>query len=181
MPQLASLEQALKHYFGYDNFRLGQRQIVEEALEKRDLLILMPTGGGKSLCFQLPALLKPGLTVVVSPLISLMQDQVEALLDNGIGATFLNSTVDWADVRSREVGILNGKIKILYVAPERLLTDKFILFLEQVQRQVGISAFAIDEAHCVSQWGHDFRPEYRQLKQLRQRYQDVPILSLIHI
>jgi len=178
MPQLASLEQALKHYFGYDNFRLGQRQIVEEALEKRDLLILMPTGGGKSLCFQLPALLKPGLTVVVSPLISLMQDQVEALLDNGIGATFLNSTVDWADVRSREVGILNGKIKILYVAPERLLTDKFILFLEQVQRQVGLAAFAIDEAHCVSQWGHDFRPEYRQLKQLRQRYQDVPIFAL---
>ncbi len=178
MPQLASLEQALKHYFGYDNFRLGQRQIVEEALEKRDLLILMPTGGGKSLCFQLPALLKPGLTVVVSPLISLMQDQVEALLDNGIGATFLNSTVDWADVRSREVGILNGKIKILYVAPERLLTDKFTLFLEQVQRQVGIAAFAIDEAHCVSQWGHDFRPEYRQLKQLRQRYRDVPIFAL---
>ena len=178
MPQLASLEQALKQYFGYDNFRPGQRQIVEEALEKRDLLILMPTGGGKSLCFQLPALLKPGLTVVVSPLISLMQDQVEALLDNGIGATFLNSTVDWADVRSREVGILNGKIKILYVAPERLLTDKFTLFLEQVQRQVGISAFAIDEAHCVSQWGHDFRPEYRQLKQLRQRYRDVPIFAL---
>jgi ATP-dependent DNA helicase RecQ len=178
MPQLASLEQALKHYFGYDNFRLGQRQIVEEALEKRDLLILMPTGGGKSLCFQLPALLKSGLTVVVSPLIALMQDQVEALLDNGIGATFLNSTVDWADVRSREVGILNGKIKILYVAPERLLTDKFILFLEQVQHQVGISAFAIDEAHCVSQWGHDFRPEYRQLKQLRKRYQDVPIFAL---
>jgi len=142
------------------------------------LLIIMPTGGGKSLCFQLPALLKPGLTVVVSPLIALMQDQVDALQDNGIGATFLNSSLNWEAVRSREVAILNGKIKLLYVAPERLLGEKFLPFLEQVRSQIGISAFAIDEAHCVSEWGHDFRPEYRQMKQLRQRYPDVPILAL---
>jgi len=178
MPQFQSLEEALKQFFGYDNFRLGQRQIIEEALQDRDLLIIMPTGGGKSLCFQLPALLKPGLTVVVSPLIALMQDQVDALQDNGIGATFLNSSLSWEDVRSREFAILKGKIKLLYVAPERLLGEKFLPFLEQVRSQIGISAFAIDEAHCVSEWGHDFRPEYRQMKQLRQRYPDVPILAL---
>ncbi len=178
MYQLQSLEEALKHFFGYDAFRPGQRQIVEEALQNRDLLVIMPTGGGKSLCFQLPALLKPGLTVVVSPLIALMQDQVDALQDNGIGATFLNSSLSWQDVRSRESAILNGKIKLLYVAPERLLGEKFLPFLEQVRSQIGISAFAIDEAHCVSEWGHDFRPEYRQMKQLRQRYPDIPILAL---
>jgi ATP-dependent DNA helicase RecQ len=178
MYQLDSLEEALKHFFGYDSFRLGQQQIIEEALQDRDLLIIMPTGGGKSLCFQLPALLKPGLTVVVSPLIALMQDQVDALQDNGIGATFLNSSLNWQDVRSREVAILNGKIKLLYVAPERLLGEKFLPFLDAVRSQIGISAFAIDEAHCVSEWGHDFRPEYRQMKQLRQRYPDIPILAL---
>ncbi|HEY9669628.1 MAG TPA: DNA helicase RecQ [Coleofasciculaceae cyanobacterium] len=178
MPQFHSLEEALKHFFGYDSFRLGQRQIIEEALQSRDLLIIMPTGGGKSLCFQLPALLKPGLTVVVSPLIALMQDQVDALQDNGIGATFLNSTLNWQDVRSRETAILNGKIKLLYVAPERLLGEKFLPFLDRVRSQIGISAFAIDEAHCVSEWGHDFRPEYRQMRQVRQRYPDIPIFAL---
>ena len=178
MPQFDSLEEALKHFFGYDTFRLGQRQIVEEALAQRDLLVIMPTGGGKSLCFQLPALLKPGLTVVVSPLIALMQDQVAALQDNGIGATFLNSSLNWEEVRSREAAILNGKIKLLYVAPERLLGEKFLPFLDKVRSQIGISAFAIDEAHCVSEWGHDFRPEYRQMKQLRQRYPDIPLLAL---
>jgi len=178
MSQFPSLEEALKHFFGYDTFRLAQRQIIEEALQDRDLLIIMPTGGGKSLCFQLPALLKPGLTIVVSPLIALMQDQVDALQDNGIGATFLNSSLSWEEVRSREVAILNGKIKLLYVAPERLLAEKFLPFLERVRSQIGISAFAIDEAHCVSEWGHDFRPEYRQMKQLRQRYPDIPILAL---
>lgn len=178
MSQFQSLEEALKHFFGYDSFRLAQEKIVEEALQNRDLLIIMPTGGGKSLCFQLPALLKPGLMIVVSPLISLMQDQVDALLDNGIGATFLNSTLSWDEVRSRENAILNGKIKLLYVAPERLLGEKFGPFLDIVRSQIGISAFAIDEAHCVSEWGHDFRPEYRQIKQLRQRYPDIPVLAL---
>ncbi len=173
-----TLEQALKHYFGYDSFRPGQRQIIEAALENRDMLIVMPTGGGKSLCFQLPALLKPGLTLVVSPLISLMQDQVDSLRDNGIGATFLNSTLDIKQVRSREMEIVNGKIKLLYVAPERLQSEKFLPFLDLLRYQVGISAFAIDEAHCVSEWGHDFRPEYRQFFQLRQRYPDIPFMAL---
>ncbi|MBW4575356.1 MAG: DNA helicase RecQ [Aphanothece sp. CMT-3BRIN-NPC111] len=178
MPQFRSLEQALKYFFGYDSFRPGQRQIVEEALQNRDLLIIMPTGGGKSLCFQLPALLKPGLTVVVSPLISLMQDQVEALRDNGIGATFLNSSLNPWQVRSREEAILKGKVKLLYVAPERLLSERFLPFLDLVQHQIGLYAFAIDEAHCVSEWGHDFRPEYRQMRQLRKRYPNVPVLAL---
>jgi len=176
--QPRSLEQALKHFFGYDSFRLGQRQIVEEALSKRDMLIVMPTGGGKSLCFQLPALLKPGLTVVVSPLIALMQDQVESLKDNGIGATFLNSTLSAMETRSREAAILDGKIKLLYVAPERLLSERFLPFLDRVEANLGISAFAIDEAHCVSEWGHDFRPEYRQIMQVRDRYPHIPIMAL---
>ncbi|MGA7932968.1 MAG: DNA helicase RecQ [Kovacikia sp.] len=175
----ASLEQALKHYFGYDSFRLGQRQIIQEALQNRDLLVVMPTGGGKSLCFQLPALLKPGLMIVVSPLIALMQDQVQLLLDNGISATFLNSSLGVTEVRERTQAILSGKIKLLYVAPERLLSEDFLRgFLPQVQQRVGISAIAIDEAHCVSEWGHDFRPEYRQLSQLRQHCPDIPVLAL---
>ncbi|MBD2180953.1 DNA helicase RecQ [Aerosakkonema funiforme] len=178
MSQFRSLEKALKQYFGYDSFRPGQRQIVEEALQNRDLLIVMPTGGGKSLCFQLPALLKSGLTVVVSPLIALMQDQVDALRDNGIGATFLNSTLNSHQVRYSEQAILNKRIKLLYIAPERLLSERFLPFLDLVQHQIGISGFAIDEAHCVSEWGHDFRPEYRQLRILHQRYPNVPIMAL---
>lgn len=173
-----SLEQALKHFFGYDSFRPGQQEIVEAALQQRDMMIVMPTGGGKSLCFQLPALLKPGLTVVVSPLIALMQDQVEALQDNGIGATFLNSTLSSQETRSRETAILEGKIKLLYVAPERLLGERFLPFLDIVANKLGISAFAIDEAHCVSEWGHDFRPEYRQMQRVRDRYPDIPIMGL---
>ncbi len=173
-----SLEQALKHYFGYDSFRPGQAQIIEEALQNRDLLIIMPTGGGKSLCFQLPALLKEGVTLVVSPLISLMQDQVDALLDNGIGATFLNSTLSSQEQQQREEKILSGKIKLLYVAPERLLSPRFAPFLDRLAQELEIAAFAIDEAHCVSEWGHDFRPEYRQLRQLRHRYPQVPTLAL---
>lgn len=174
----SSLEQALKHYFGYERFRPGQQSIIQAVLDDRDSLVIMPTGGGKSLCFQLPALLKPGVTVVISPLIALMQDQVEALQDNGIGATFLNSTVHPLEVRQRATQILNGEIRLLYVAPERLLTEQFLLFLHQVKHQVGIAGVAIDEAHCVSEWGHDFRPEYRQLHALRHHYPDVPFLAL---
>jgi ATP-dependent DNA helicase RecQ len=176
--QPQSLEQSLKHFFGYDSFRPGQREIIDQALQKRDLLIIMPTGGGKSLCFQLPALLKPGLMIVVSPLIALMQDQVEALQDNGVGATFLNSTLTAAEAKSRETAILKGDIKLLYVAPERLLSERFLFFLDTLEEQLGISAFAIDEAHCVSEWGHDFRPEYRKLKQLRIRYPKIPVVAL---
>jgi ATP-dependent DNA helicase RecQ len=178
MPQLQSLESALKKYFGYTSFRLGQQQIIEQALNNQDLLVVMPTGGGKSLCFQLPALLRKGLTVVVSPLIALMQDQVQALKNNGIGATFLNSTLSSYQVRSREEAILSGKVKLLYVAPERLLSDRFLPFIDLVQHQIGIASFAIDEAHCVSEWGHDFRPDYRQLRALRQRYPTVPTIAL---
>ena len=172
------LENALKYHFGYDSFRPPQREIIVEALENRDLLVVMPTGGGKSLCFQLPALMKEGLTVVVSPLIALMQDQVDGLRKNGIPATFLNSSVSPYKVKMREQAILAGKVKLLYVAPERLLSERFLPLLDLVHHQIGISAFAIDEAHCVSEWGHDFRPEYRQMISLRQRYPKVPIWAL---
>lgn len=173
-----SPQQALKHYFGYDRFREGQQEIIEGALNDRDLLVIMPTGGGKSLCFQIPALLKSGLTIVVSPLIALMEDQVTALLNNGIGATFLNSSLSSGDRYQRESEILAGSIKLLYVSPERLFNESFLPFLEVVKSRVGISGFAIDEAHCVSAWGHDFRPDYRQLGQLRAKYPEVPIMAL---
>ncbi|MDX2229067.1 MAG: DNA helicase RecQ [Leptolyngbyaceae cyanobacterium bins.349] len=173
--QFASLESALKHYFGYDSFRPGQRQIIEKALQNRDQLVVMPTGGGKSLCYQLPALLKPGLTIVVSPLIALMQDQVQALQDNGITATFLNSSLSGTELRERERAILEGETKLVYIAPERLLNESM---LAGWMSQVYVSAIAIDEAHCVSEWGHDFRPEYRQLRQLRQWFANVPIMAL---
>jgi ATP-dependent DNA helicase RecQ len=175
---MLSLSQALKQYFGYDRFRPGQETAIAAALADRDVVAIMPTGGGKSLCFQLPALLKPGLTVVVSPLIALMQDQVVALQAQGIGATFLNSTLGWQEIKARENDIFQGKTKLLYIAPERLLSPKGLEFLDSVREKVGISGLAIDEAHCVSEWGHDFRPEYRQLGTLRLRYHDVPILAL---
>lgn len=176
--QLPSLEAALKHFFGYDHFRFQQRDIIENALQRRDTLVVMPTGGGKSLCYQLPALLRLGVTVVVSPLIALMQDQVNALTNNGIAATYLNSSLDVLDTRSREHELLQGHIRLLYVAPERLLSEGFWPFLSQLHTQVGISGFAIDEAHCVSEWGHDFRPEYRQLHRLRQTFTAVPVMAL---
>ena len=173
-----TLEDALKHFFGYESFRPGQREIVEAALDRRDVMVIMPTGGGKSLCFQLPALLNSGVSVVVSPLIALMQDQVASLQKNGVGATFLNSSISGEEVRSRQNEILDGRIKLLYVAPERLLNEQFLLWLNDVRQQVGLSTFVIDEAHCVSEWGHDFRPEYRQLLQIRQRFPEVPVMAL---
>ena len=178
MSTFASLEDALKHFFGYDSFRPGQKKIIEAALQNKDLLTIMPTGGGKSLCFQLPALLRTGITIVVSPLIALMQDQVDALQDNGINAVYLNSSLEYQERRSRQIAILENKVKLLYVAPERLLNERFGLFLERVDSQVGIAAIAIDEAHCVSEWGHDFRPEYSKLKLLRQRYPQIPLQAL---
>ncbi len=178
MSTFASLEEALKHFFGHDTFRPGQKKIIEAALQNKDLLTIMPTGGGKSLCFQLPALLRKGMTIVVSPLIALMQDQVDALQDNGIEATYLNSTLEYDERRSRQIAILKNQIKLLYVAPERLLNKRFGLFLAQIQNDVGISAIAIDEAHCVSEWGHDFRPEYSKLKLIRQRYPQIPLQAL---
>ncbi|MBP0042611.1 MAG: DNA helicase RecQ [Roseofilum sp. SBFL] len=178
MSPVSTLEETLKHYFGYDRFRPGQKDIIETTLQNQDVLVIMPTGGGKSLCFQLPALLHSGITLVVSPLIALMQDQVDALQDNGIGATFLNSTLSAEEVRSRQTAILNGKIKLLYIAPERLMAEWFQPFLDSIQETVGISAFSVDEAHCVSEWGHDFRPEYRQMAQFRRWYPQVPIIAL---
>lgn len=176
--QALDLERSLKQFFGYDQFRPGQKQIIESCLNHQDVLVIMPTGGGKSLCFQLPALLQSGLTVVVSPLIALMQDQVEALQDNGIGATFLNSSIGFVEARSRIAQIESGEINLLYVAPERLLSDAFLPLLDEIAAERGIAGFAIDEAHCVSEWGHDFRPEYRQLSMIRQRYPSVPMMAL---
>lgn len=173
-----SLETALKHFFGYDQFRLHQRAVIEAVLAQRDALVVMPTGGGKSLCYQLPALLRLGVTVVVSPLIALMQDQVDALVNNGIAATYLNSSLDGMTVRSRQADLLEGRTKLLYLSPERLLSENFWPFLTQLHQRVGIAGFAIDEAHCVSEWGHDFRPEYRQLHRLRTAFPSVAVLAL---
>jgi ATP-dependent DNA helicase RecQ len=175
---LEKIEQALKQYFGHESFRAGQREIIEYALAGYDAFVLMPTGGGKSLTYQLPALLMPGLTVVISPLIALMQDQVDRLRANGIAATFVNSTLSPDERLERERAALNGRLKLLYVAPERLVSGNFLSFLDQVERTVGLSLLAVDEAHCVSEWGHDFRPEYRQLGQLRTRYPHVPMMAL---
>ncbi|HUP91728.1 MAG TPA: DNA helicase RecQ [Solimonas sp.] len=171
------LQAALKRHFGFDSFRPGQEAIVRDALAGRDLLALMPTGGGKSLCFQLPALLRPGVMVVISPLIALMQDQVRLLAENGIPAVFLNSTLSGEEAAQRYAAIRRGEIKLLYVAPERLMMSSFLDFLTQVQQAQGLSAFTVDEAHCVSEWGHDFRPEYRQLASLRGRFPDTPWLA----
>ncbi|AFZ47777.1 ATP-dependent DNA helicase RecQ [Cyanobacterium stanieri PCC 7202] len=175
---MSLLSESLKKYFGYDSFRPGQEKIVQDAIAHKDLLVIMPTGGGKSLCFQLPALLKQGVTIVISPLISLMQDQVTALQDNGIGATYLNSTLNYEQTKIRQRDILAGKIKLLYLAPERLVSDTFQPFLVTLAQKIGIAAFAIDEAHCISEWGHDFRQEYRQMRYLRQQFPQVPITAL---
>jgi ATP-dependent DNA helicase RecQ len=175
---LEKIELALRQYFGYETFWAGQREIIEYVLDGCDAFVLMPTGGGKSLVYQLPALLMPGLTVVISPLIALMQDQVDRLRTNGIAASFVNSTLSPDERFVRERAALNGRLKLLYVAPERLVGGSFLSFLDQVEHKVGLSLLAVDEAHCVSEWGHDFRPEYRQLGQLRTRYSHVPMVAL---
>jgi len=172
------IDQALKQNFGFETFRAGQREIVENILAGQDMLVLMPTGGGKSLTYQLPALLLPGLTIVVSPLIALMRDQVDRLQANGVAATFINSSLSSSESWQREQAVVTGKIKLLYVAPERLLKPSFLALLDRVQENAGLSLLAVDEAHCVSEWGHDFRPEYRQLGRLRARYPSVPVLAL---
>ena len=164
--------------FGYTAFRGEQRAIVEHVVAGGDALVLMPTGGGKSLCYQLPALLRHGVGIVVSPLIALMQDQVDALSQLGVQAAFLNSSLDAAAAREVYTRLLRGELKLLYVAPERLMQEGFLDLLERMRAENSIALFAIDEAHCVSQWGHDFRPEYRALTVLHQRFPDIPRIAL---
>jgi len=164
----------LKNTFGYSDFRLNQAEIVDSLVNGRDVLALMPTGGGKSLCYQIPAMVRPGVGVIVSPLIALMQDQVDALSLVGVKAAFINSSLSASQVRAIEQQLFAGELDLLYVAPERLLMPNFLEMLGQLT----ISLFAIDEAHCVSQWGHDFRPEYQQLSILHQHFPSVPRIAL---
>jgi ATP-dependent DNA helicase RecQ len=175
---LRSPSQILHDVFGYTAFRGPQQAIVEHVAAGGDALVLMPTGGGKSLCYQIPSLLRDGTGIVVSPLIALMQDQVDALKQAGVQAAFLNSSLDAEEAREVTGRLIRGEIDILYVAPERLLMASFLSLLDQVQEHTGIALFAIDEAHCVSQWGHDFRPEYRQLTILHERFPTVPRIAL---
>ncbi len=164
----------LKSTFGYEQFRHSQQEVIQELLNGNDVLVLMPTGGGKSLCYQIPALVRDGTAVVISPLIALMQDQVDALKQLGIKAAFLNSSQDFDTAKEIERQLVRNELDLIYVAPERLLNDYMQSLLDRCQ----ISLFAIDEAHCVSQWGHDFRPEYQRLSMLHQRYPNVPRIAL---
>lgn len=164
----------LQSVFGYDSFRGPQQAIVEQVIEGGDALVLMPTGGGKSLCYQIPAIVRQGTGIVVSPLIALMQDQVDALHEAGVAAAYLNSSQDNDTQREVERQLMSGELDLLYVAPERLLTPRLLSLLERTE----VALFAIDEAHCVSQWGHDFRPEYRELAVLHERFAHVPRIAL---
>ncbi len=171
------MHSALHQYFGYTSFRPLQEEIIRDVLEKKDVFVLMPTGGGKSICYQLPALLMEGVTIVVSPLISLMKDQVDSLDANGIAAACMNSTLSAREIRDVKTAFLENRLKILYIAPERLMMPGTFAFLKKGK----VSLFAIDEAHCISEWGHDFRPEYRKLKLLRNPqtgFPGIPIIAL---
>lgn len=173
---MLSSVQILKNKFGYDNFRFHQEEIINNVLQKRDVLALMPTGGGKSLCYQIPALIFDGLTVVISPLIALMKDQVDALRVSGIKAAYLNSSLDSEERSAIYSQLSRNELKLLYIAPERLFNNEqqFISFLKNIK----VSLFAIDEAHCISHWGHDFRPEYRMLSSLKKEFPIVPTIAL---
>lgn len=168
----------LRSVFGYAGFRGAQAEVVDHLVAGNDALVLMPTGGGKSLCYQIPALLRPGCGIVVSPLIALMQDQVDALLQAGVRAAFVNSSQDFETATATERRLLAGELDLLYVAPERLMTERFLSLLDRLAAAGRVALFAIDEAHCVSQWGHDFRPEYLQLSALASRYPRVPRVAL---
>jgi ATP-dependent DNA helicase RecQ len=175
---MTTARKVLHRVFGYGTFRGDQEQVVDHVISGGDALVLMPTGGGKSLCYQIPALLRPGVGVVVSPLIALMQDQVDALLLAGVRAAFLNSSLDFKSVVDTERKLMRGELDLIYVAPERLITDRFMGLLDQLVENKQLALFAIDEAHCVSQWGHDFRPEYIQLSKLHERYPQIPRIAL---
>jgi ATP-dependent DNA helicase RecQ len=170
--------QTLRRVFGFEAFRGAQEEIVEHVVGGGDALVLMPTGGGKSMCYQLPALLRPGVAVVVSPLIALMQDQVAALRQAGVRAAFLNSSLEREAATEVENDLRGQRLDLIYVAPERLLTERFLALLDGIADNGGLALFAIDEAHCVSQWGHDFRPEYIQLAILHRRWPSVPRIAL---
>ena len=173
-PGTSSLRVLLKQYFGFTSFRPLQEEIIRDALAGKDVFALLPTGGGKSLCFQLPALAREGLTVVVSPLIALMKDQVDALQAGGVPATFLNSSLGAEEARMRLRGLHQGEYRLLYVAPERLMLPGF----QEDLKRWRVNLVAVDEAHCISEWGHDFRPEYRQLARLREQLPNVPLMAL---
>ena len=173
-PHIDKPKALLKRYFGYDEFRPLQREVIACALERRDALVVMPTGGGKSLCYQIPALALDGLTLVVSPLIALMKDQVDALKANGVAAEFINSTLSYDEMRRIQTAARNGAVKILYLAPERLALPAFQDFLDTLK----VSLVAVDEAHCISEWGHDFRPDYRSLGALRRSMPHTPFIAL---
>ncbi len=164
----------LKTVFGFDAYRPGQQEVVEHLLAGGDGLVIMPTGGGKSMCYQLPALLRPGVGVVVSPLIALMEDQVSALTENGVKAAVLNSTLTFDEARTVMLAARAGELDLLYLSPERIMQPGTLGLLQQCN----LALIAIDEAHCVSQWGHDFRPEYLQLAQLAEAFPGVPRLAL---
>ncbi len=168
----------LQRVFGYPAFRGAQETIIAHLIAGESALVLMPTGGGKSLCYQIPALLRPGLTLVVSPLIALMQDQVAALHRRGVSAAYLNATLSSNEVKQLHGALAADRLKLLYVSPERLALPGFLALLDQLQARQQLSLFAIDEAHCIAEWGHDFRPEYRELHVLHQRYPSVPRVAL---
>ncbi|MEO6760620.1 MAG: RecQ family ATP-dependent DNA helicase, partial [Saprospiraceae bacterium] len=171
---LTDASAALKKVFGYDAFRPLQAEIIQAIYDRRDTLVLMPTGGGKSVCFQIPALTLEGTAIVISPLIALMKDQVEGLRANGVAAAFMNSSLDSAQSRQVEDAVLDGRIKLLYVSPEKIVSQNFQSLLKRMK----ISLFAVDEAHCISAWGHDFRPEYTQLRFLKDQFPQIPVIAL---
>jgi ATP-dependent DNA helicase RecQ len=173
-PTLDHAREALQRHFGYGEFRPGQERAIEAVLQGRDTLVVLPTGGGKSLCYQVPAMVLPGLTVVVSPLISLMKDQVDALVRKGIPATFVNSSLSSSEVANRMAAATRGEVRMLYVAPERFDVGS----VAERLRGIGIALLAVDEAHCISEWGHDFRPSYLRMATVRERLGNPPTVAL---
>src|SRR5215470_489100 len=174
MSTAQDLEQTLRDRFGLEHFRAGQREVIENVIGGRDVLCVMPTGGGKSLCYQLPALMLPGLTLVVSPLIALMKDQVDALVQRGVRATLINSTLDPSEQRARILEIEAGRYDLVYVAPERFRSGRFVEMMARVKPAL----LAVDEAHCISEWGHDFRPDYARLGHARRQLGSPPCIAL---